>query len=161
MAAEHEKPVSEADSSSLSAEATRSARITRLEDLEEIRDLKARYAQYTDDNHHAPTHATAVASDGILDIGPGSHYVGYAAILDAYENIFPTQTTWSMHYVMNSQLVVTGATAAGIWRFLLYTQPRATPPGPVYTINGRYEEKYVKTSAGWRFKEVYGIIMAP
>lgn len=159
--------MSEVDDPTLSTEASRLARIVRLEDLEALRALKALYAQRTDENHHAPTHATAVAAaelfalDGILNLGPGSHYVGRPAILNAYENIFPTQTTWSMHYVSNALLTVTGATATGVWRFLLYTQPRATPPGPVFTINGRYEEKYVKTSDGWKFKEVYGIIMAP
>ena len=140
---------------------------TRLEDLEALRKLKARYAQLTDENHLAPTHASALAAadlfadDGILDIGPGAHYVGRAAILDAYENIFPTQTSWSTHYVVNPQINVTGATGTGRWSFLLYTQPRATPPGPVFTIQGRYDEKYVKTSTGWKFQEVYGVIMMP
>lgn len=142
-------------------------RVAKLEDLEELRDLKARYARCTDENHHAPTHATAVAAadlfadDGILDLGPGAHYVGRPAILDAYENIFPTQTSWSTHYVTQPLIALSGATATGVWRFLLYTQPKATPPGPVLVINGRYDEKYVKTSAGWRFKEVYGVIMMP
>jgi SnoaL-like domain len=159
--------MSDLDTLQLSDFVTLRTRVTHLEDLEELRDLKALYAQRTDDNHHAPTHATAVAAaalfaeDGILDIGPGAHYVGRPAILDAYENIFPTQTTWSSHYVTQPLISLSGATATGVWRFLLYTQPRATPPGPVLVLNGRYEEKYVKTSAGWRFKEVYGIITTP
>jgi hypothetical protein len=142
-------------------------RLTHLEDLEALRALKVRYAQLTDENHRAPTHASAVAAadlfaeDGILDIGPGAHFVGRAAILEAYEKLFPAATTWSTHYVMNPQISVTGTTATGLWSFLLYTQPRAEPPGAVFTINGRYEEKYVKTAAGWRFQEVFGIIAMP
>ena len=142
-------------------------RLTHLEDLEALRALKARYAQLTDENHRAPTHASAVAAadlfadDGILDIGPGAHFVGRAAILNAYENLFPAATSWSTHYVTNPQVSVTGTTATGLWSFLLYTQPRATPPGPVIVLNGRYEEKYVKTTAGWRFQEVFGIIAMP
>lgn len=144
-----------------------SARIITLEDLEALRVLKSLYAQRTDENHIAPTHATAVAAaalfadDGILDIGPGAHYVGRPAILNAYENIFPTQTIWSTHYVTQPQLTVTGSTATGLWRFLLYTQPASTPPGPVYTVYGHYNEKYVKTNAGWKLKEVYGVIVPP
>lgn len=159
--------MSEADTLLLSSFLSLPTRVTKLEDLEALRDLKALYAQRTDENHRAPTHATAVAAaalfaeDAILDIGPGAHYVGRPAILNAYENIFPTQTSWSTHYVTQPLLTVSGATATGVWRFLLYTQPKATPPGPVIVVNGRYEEKYVKTSEGWLFKEVYGIIAMP
>ena len=83
--------------------------LTRFTTLEPLRALKARYAQLTDENHRAPTHASAVAAanlfadDGILDIGPGAHFVGRAAILDAYENLFPAATTWSTNYVTNPQ----------------------------------------------------------
>jgi hypothetical protein len=159
--------VSEADFKQLSDAAALRARLTHLEDLEALRALKARYAQCTDENHRAPSHAVAVAAaelftdDAILDIGPGGRYVGRAAILHAYESLFPAATAWSTHYVLNPLLSVTGATATGVWSFLLYTQPRAAAPAPVLTLHGRYEEKYVKTGAGWRFQEVHGIIAMP
>jgi hypothetical protein len=63
--------------------------------------------------------------------------------------------------VQSPLISVTGATATGVWSLLLYTQPRSTPPSPVLTIHGRYEERYVKTDAGWRFAEVRGIILMP
>lgn len=143
------------------------ARLERLEDLEQLRDLKALYARRVDTNHRSPSHATAVAAtdlftnDAILDLGAAGRYEGRAQILNAFENIFPTVTAWSEHYIVSPLLHVTGSSATGTWYFLLYTQPKTTPPSPLIALQGIYEEKYVKTSNGWKFKEVNGIILTP
>jgi hypothetical protein len=143
------------------------ARLERLEDLEQLRDLKALYARRVDENHRSPSHDAAVAAanlftdDAVLDLGAAGRYEGRAQILNAFENIFPSVTAWSMHYIVSPLLHVTGSTATGTWYFLLYTQPKTNPPSPVITLQGIYEEKYVKTPNGWRFKEVKGIILMP
>lgn len=166
-AADHEKPVNHDDSGSPADTHALTARLTHLEDLEALRALKARYAHCTDDNHRAASHESALAAadlfvdDAVLDIGPVGRYVGRAAILHAYESLFPAGTAWSAHYLMNPVLKVTGATATGIWYLLLYTQPRVEGSTAVHTLHGRYEEKYVKTAAGWRFQEVIGILTMP
>ncbi|AKT42180.1 nuclear transport factor 2 family protein [Chondromyces crocatus] len=143
------------------------ARLDRIDDLEALRDLKALYARRVDDNHRAPTPQSATAAadlftnDAILDLGPGSRYEGRAQILNAFQNLFPAATAWSTHYIVNPLLQVNGNTATGTWYFLLYTQPKTSPPSPVLTLWGHYAEKYVKTNAGWKFKEVNGIVSLP
>ena len=159
--------MSEAVPDSIEGAAALRERVILLEDLEAIRALKARYARCTDDNHRAPSRESALAAaalfteEAILDIGPGGRYVGREAILHAYEHLFPAATAWSTHYVLNPVISVAEPTATGVWSLLLYTQPRATPAAPVLTLHGRYEERYLKTSAGWKFAEVRGIILMP
>lgn len=141
--------------------------MSKLEDLEDIRQLKALYAERVDNNHRNPSHATAVLAtalftdDAVLDPGSGVRYTGRAAILNAFENIFPAQTAWSTHYIVNPVIDVTGSTATGRWYVLLYTQPNTTPSSSVFQVFGIYTEKYEKGLTGWRFKEVIATITPP
>ena len=141
--------------------------MSRLDDAEEIRELKALYAERVDNNHVSPTPASAVLAaalftdDAVLDPGSGIRYTGRAAILNAFENIFPSQTVWSKHYILNPVIDFTGSTATGRWYVLLYTQPKATPTSPVFQVFGSYAEKYEKVSGKWRFKEVIATITPP
>lgn len=56
----------------------------------------------------------------------------------------------SQHMVSNHQISIDGTTATG--RCYLQAQHirRGTPGGELYMVAGRYEDRYVKTEAGWR-----------
>lgn len=114
------------------------------------------------------SHATAVAAtelftdDAVLDLGPFGRYEGRDQIANAFENIFPAATAWSHHYIVNPVVEITGShTATGRWYFLLFTQPKSTPPGPTLTVHGSYAEKYVQVGSDWKFQEVIGSLTAP
>ncbi len=139
----------------------------RLEAIEDIRVLKALYAERVDANHRNPTQATAVAAtalftdDAILDLGPFGRYVGKTAIMNAFLNLFPAATAWSTHYILNGIIEPNGKAATGRWYFLLFTQPKTSPPSPALQVFGSYAEKYIKTDNGWLFQEVLASLTAP
>lgn len=142
--------------------------MSRLEDIEAIRVLKALYAERVDANHNNHSHATAIAAtalftdDAILDLGPFGRYEGRAQILNAFDTIFPAATAWSHHYIVNPVIDVTSSsTATGRWYFLLFTQPKTTPPSAALTVHGSYAEKYQQVGGDWKFKEVIGSLTAP
>lgn len=126
---------------------------------EALRTLKALYARRADAVFRQPSRASAVAladlftEDGILDLGPLGRYEGRAALLDAFENILPKGTAWSVHHITNPILEVDGNHAKGSWYFLVFAQTRASPPPPVDTLHGGYEDKYACIAGTWKIAE--------
>ncbi len=133
-------------------------RLARLEAREALEELKARYARGADAVFNQPgvPSATALADlfteDGILDLGPFGRYEGRPALLNAFQNILPTATAWSVHYVVSPRLKISGTTAVGRWYFLIKSMPQ--PVGsPLIDIYGEYEDTYQHTAQGWRIAE--------
>jgi len=54
-----------------------------------------------------------------------------------------------MHYVMNSVIGVTGATATAKSNYLVMVEG---PEGPVPSVCGTYADELVRTADGWRFR---------
>lgn len=142
-------------------------RVSRLEDVNAIRDLKSRYARGIDSSLRSPSPANAASfadlftDDGILDLGPLGRYEGKSTILNAAENIFPAATIWAAHHMVNPLIEVNGDEGTGQWYFLLFMQPAGTAGSPPVSLFGEYFEKYQRTPAGWKFKEVAGVIAPP
>jgi hypothetical protein len=133
-----------------------------------IEELKAQYARRADAVFRTPSHASAVAladlftDDGILDLGPFGRYEGRAALIDACENILPKTTKWNTHYIVSPIIRIHGDQAEGSWYFLIKFVPQSPPGAPVSEIFGDYQDRYVKTSGGWRIREsISGFFVPP
>lgn len=134
-------------------------RVEQIESHDAIVRLKSGYARGADAVFGSPGPASAVAladlftDDGILDLGPFGRYEGRAALLNAFENILPQGTRWSVHYIVNPVIAVDGDAATGDWYFLIKAVPGAPPGAPVIEILGGYADKYERTASGWKIKE--------
>ena len=131
-------------------------RLQALEDREEIIKLKARYVNYNDGGWAGPTHSAPEAiadmfvEDGIWDRSP---HVGCAAGREAIRQLFRSfgAVPFIVHYVTNPLIEVAGDRATGHWHVLVTsTLPDRTA---VWTL-GIYEDQYVRTADGWKFKSV-------
>lgn len=135
------------------------ARVDTLEALEELRALKATYARLADVlfSYPTPENAAALANlfteDGRLELGPFGAFTGREAIRNACENILPKATAWSMHYMSNPNIAVSGESASGTWYFFIPSVGRGTAPASVAFLYGRYLDQYRKTPQGWRIQE--------
>jgi hypothetical protein len=143
------------------------SRIERLEDLEALKTLRSLYAIDADRVFNSPGHESAVAmadlftDDGVIDLGPFGRYEGRAALLNAFENILPGATGFSVHYMANPVLNVQGDRATGTWYFLIFAQAKDNPGGPVQNFWGYYEDQYVKRTGAWRFSSVIARYFVP
>ncbi|AKT40783.1 nuclear transport factor 2 family protein [Chondromyces crocatus] len=141
--------------------------LPRLDDIEDIRQLKAQYAVRADAVFRTPGSATAAAlgelftNDAILDLGPFGRYEGKPALLNAFENILPQSTIWSIHYIVNPIITVQGHQAQGSWYFLIFAQANATPRPPAAPIYGGYNDKYKKSGNTWRIAESISFFTQP
>lgn len=141
---------------------------SELKDLEAIRTLKAQYARRADAVFSNPGNATATAladlftHDGILDLGPFGRYEGRAALLNAFKNILPQGTAWSMHYIVSPILEVDDHDDAhGNWYFLIYAQQNVQPRPPASPIWGGYNDKYKKVNGEWKIAESISFYRQP
>jgi SnoaL-like protein len=133
-------------------------RVVLLLALEELRALKAQYTRRADVALRRPSHEAAVAladlftDDASTDYGPFGTFQGREALINAFHNILPAGTAWSMHYAMNPLLEVDGDTASGNWTFFI----QALPTGQTVTMQfyGEYLEKYRKVSGKWKISEL-------
>ncbi len=129
---------------------------SQLKDLEAIRTLKSLYARRADQVFRSPGPASAAAlaeiftEDGVLDLGPFGRYEGRAALLNAFEHILPQATAWSAHYITSPVIDVDGTSAQGSWSFLIFAQPRISPPPPAAPIYGGYDDRYEKVGGAWK-----------
>lgn len=139
-------------------------RIRILEDREEIIKLKARYTNVNDGGWNGiPTHhdveglVNMFVPDGIWD---GSPYLprveGHAQIRELFTS-FGAQP-FVMHNVMNPIIEIDGDTAHGDWHAIIpgIVPPNIPdmPPNQAVWVLGKYQEDYVRTPEGWKFKLV-------
>jgi len=141
-------------------------RLAKLEAREAIKELKYTYARRSDQVFNNPGNASAVAladiftDDGILDLGPFGSFSGRAELLDAFENILPQGTQWSVHYMANPELHIDGETATGDWYYLIQSVP-AGQGASLIQIFGAYADEYVKTNSGWKIKKTVTSFFTP
>jgi uncharacterized protein (TIGR02246 family) len=130
------------------------ARLERLEAIEEIRRLKALYCHWADRGYDAAgddaaEFAALFVEDAVWTGGKGVPVVGRAAIEHHYASFRP----FGMHYVTNGEVEVDveAGRATGHWHVL---SPQTSHDGRAVWIAGTYDEEYVKTDDGWKFKRV-------
>ena len=133
------------------------ARLRRLEDIEEIRKLRAIYCNGADGGwpEQGPTHmgpfADLYVEDGVWDGRPMTPLAeGREAIRKLIE-LGSRPITFIQHYSTNPNIDIgdDGNTATGKWHVMA---PMTGPDGVSRWVLGTYDEKYVRTSEGWRFK---------
>jgi hypothetical protein len=114
-------------------------RLRTLEDIEEIRTLRMRYHEMHNERRSGDI-AELFAADGELDL----NFMGstLANLLTS------TQRNELMKQMVHSHVVeVTGDSATGF----AYLDGRAVFHGRAFVYGGRYDDRYVRTPAGWRF----------
>lgn len=127
--------------------------VQRLADIEEIKTLKYRYCRFNDGgwpeqgpSHMGPCHEL-FAEDAIWDGGPAGYADGRQAIADLFEQLRVLKLAF--HAVLNPIIEVDGDTATGHWHLIGGAE---TPDDESSLALGIYEEEYVRTPDGWRFK---------
>jgi len=128
-------------------------RIQVLEDIEAIRKLKAAYCAACDDDHNGDAVAALFVPDGTWGAAGNVPESGQNAIRDFMFGVRDRgQMKRSAHQVFNPVIEVDGDTATGQWRFLMmYT---AIDEQSFVRIIGTYDESYVRTGQGWKFRSL-------
>jgi len=119
-----------------------------LQAKDEIRELMARYAQALDACRFADV-AACFAADGewATDYGAAR---GPAEIEAFIKSIVPVEGEGPQrkHYITNIIIKVDGETASAVSDYLIV---RESEHGLIPVMGGTYRDRFVKTSAGWRF----------
>jgi len=125
-----------------------------LNDKEEIRFLKSTYCRYVDGGwpEHGGSHMGPVADlfveDGVWDASPG---IPAARGTNSIRALFIElrKMPFAIHNAVNPMIKVDGNTATGHWHFVGASQ---LPEGRAGWYLGTYDEKYIRTPEGWRYK---------
>lgn len=128
-----------------------SEQVRWLVDIEQIKQLKARYAAACDDDYQPDTLAAMFTDDAIWDGG----FMGYAETRAGIRKFFANASNvvgFAVHGVGNPLIDVDGDRATGRW----YLHQPMTMKGTelAYWFCARYEDEYVRTREGWKFKHV-------
>lgn len=119
--------------------------VQHLADLEAIRELAHRYAHYVW-QRDIPAAIDLFTEDGIMDTGDRPPIVGRQALLETYERMLGTA---QFHPFVHSHVIEIDAdTATGT----CYLDLRAAVEGRSMIGAGWYEDRYVRTTLGWKFK---------
>lgn len=132
-------------------------RVDRLEDLRQIEELRARYSYALDQTVADPRKVDLLldlfVDDICIDYGPFGRYRGKRAIKDYYTITNPTVSAWSFHYALHPLLTVNSYQATGIWRVMAHGVFKSDY-SQVITVYGTYNDAYVKTPSGWKFRTI-------
>lgn len=128
--------------------------VRELRDKEEIRMLKATYCRYVDGGwpEHGGSHMGPVADlfveDGVWDASPG---IPAAEGTEAIRALFIELRAmpFAIHNAVNPMIEIHGDVATGHWHFIGASQ---LPVGQAGWYLGTYDERYVRTAEGWRYK---------
>ena len=117
-----------------------------LADLEAIRDLARRYAHYVWQNDLEAL-ADLFAEDGSMDPGTRPPIVGRAALLAGFREMLTAGSTF-LPFIQQHVVDLDGDAACGT----CYIDLRAEVDGESMIGAGWYDDRYVRTSEGWRFQ---------
>jgi ketosteroid isomerase-like protein len=120
-------------------------KLQALIDGDDIRDLARRYAHCVWQKD-ADGAVNLFTEDGVMDMGDRAALVGRAAMLESYRATVATAEF--RPFVHNHVLEIDGDTATGT----VYLDLRAVLEGQAMIGHGYYEDVYVRTDVGWRFK---------
>ncbi|MDX1383576.1 MAG: nuclear transport factor 2 family protein [Thermoanaerobaculia bacterium] len=127
------------------------ARVRRLEDVEAIRRLKARYCFACDAGYDVEALAELFTEDAVWDGGALGVAEGREAIRRFFERA-PQAMSFAVHMVTNPLIEIDGDTATGAW-YLLQAATHAPSESAVWG-SARYDEEYVRTETGWKFRRL-------
>ena len=125
--------------------------IQRLIDIEEIKQLKHKYCAACDDNYNPDKIADMFAEDGIWDGGGLGAANGREGIREFFKGVLGL-VEFAIHNVSNPIIEVDGDSATGkwnLWQPMVYREDNET-----VWYAARYEESYVRTADGWKFKNL-------
>ena len=121
------------------------------EDYLEIQQLYSYYARDVDSGTQRDA-SWMYTDDGVWDLG-GTRFVGKAALEEFYANVPPGMARNGVrHFSTNLVLVPTAEGARGS-AYMLALERKSQDGETEITVWGKYEDRLVKTPAGWRFKE--------
>ncbi len=128
-------------------------RLQTLEDIMEITRLKAAYCDAVDGGWDRRTHrgeevAALFVNDGVWDVGGGvgrgEGYDGIVKLIDSFQHM-----PFAFHRVCNPVIHVDGDQATGKWHLIAYL---SQPDGNPVMYFGVYNDRFVRTPQGWKFK---------
>lgn len=126
-------------------------RLLWLADIEEIKQLKARYALACDNDYEPDTLADLFTEDAIWDGG----FMGRAETRDGIRTFFANASNivgFAVHGVSNPLIEIDGDQATGRWYL---HQPMVIKGAEAcFWFCAQYEDLYVRTDDGWKFKHV-------
>jgi hypothetical protein len=129
--------------------------LQHLADIEDIKTLKYWYCRHNDGGwaEQGPSHmgpcAELFVEDAVWDGGPAGYAEGREAIAKLFVQLRALKLAF--HAVLNPIIEVDGDTATGHWHLIGGAE---TPDGESSLALGGYEEEYVRTPDGWRFKSM-------
>ena len=118
--------------------------VRALADKEAIRELTSRYADCVW-RHDADGAVDLFTDDAVMDVGNGTVLEGRVALRDGYRSML---TADLQPFVHGHVIELAGDRASG----RCYLDLRGTMDGRSMTGAGFYEDTYVRTSCGWRFR---------
>lgn len=129
-------------------------RIKLLEDIEEISKLKARYCNYVDGGWDRPTHdydgvASIFTEDGVWEAIPTIRAETREGIREYFRKA--QDISLAFHRITNPIIEVDGDQATGNWHVLVAL---THPNGKAVWIGGIYNDEFVRTPEGWKFKKL-------
>ncbi len=129
-------------------------RVRLLEDIEEISKLKARYCNYVDGGWDRPTHdydgvASIFTEDGVWEAIPTIRAETREGIREYFRKA--QDISLAFHRITNPIIEVNGNQATGNWHVLVAL---THPNGKAVWIGGIYNDEFVRTAEGWKFKKL-------
>jgi hypothetical protein len=132
-------------------------RIRLLEDRNAIEELKAAYIYAIDAIAEDPSKINsllALFDDKIcLDYGPFGIFHGKQAARDLFLVAVPATSVWSFHVASHPILAIKGARATGVWKVVV-GGVLTSDPSSLQHVYATYQDEYVKTAKGWKFKVI-------
>ena len=135
-----------------------------LEDRNAIEELKAAYAYAIDALLKDPSEIDSLLAlftdDICLDYGPFGIFRGKPDIQNFFQVTVPTVSTWSFHVASHPILVIDGAHGTGVWKVVagaVLTSDTSRVP----QVYATYQDEYVKTATGWKFKVIKVLFDTP
>lgn len=125
-------------------------RVRRLEDVDAIRRLRNLYHYFVNEN--LPDRFREIyTDDGVMQTDDHMKFVGIDAIVEGFRKI-PIYTPMVKQFVHSHEIDVDGDAATAF----AYIEARYAQDGVSLMVAGRYDEKYIRTPAGWRITYTYG-----
>ncbi len=125
------------------------ARLHLLEDKEEIRALRDSYHACINDGRFAEI-AGLFTGDAFVRLGYLAEYRGHDAIAAGFNSMGERERFFIKQYIHSHRIFVNGDEGTG-HSYLQATYGRF---GTSYLVAGRYDDRYRRTSDGWRFTEM-------
>lgn len=131
--------------SDLSAE----QRLQQLEDIEAIKKLKARYFHACDRKQVDVIRECFVEGDCVIDYGAVGVFKNREAFIELFSDKACHEHIIDTHHGQNPQIsIMSDSVAVACWD--LFFHQINTEANTLTQLSGYYEDRFVKTAAGWR-----------